>query len=385
MQQIAMQQHANAQAQGATTPGPQGQMGAQQMQNMQQQAQIAAQQQAQAAQAAAQQNQQQGQPQNQQAQPNAHGQNQQPQQQGQLQQPTMQQQQQQAAATAAMLQNQQRVADRFKGQCLMKLMLFGDHLSNFSQVQKPLKTYQANGASKLAAQSTKQRDDLNYWLQFVDRFFSVRGVFRHSVFITGEREGESNSKQYEITFPALARYFHTHFESGVTSMQLIMEKGIEKELPNNGHYVESQKSSFVYWFDTGSQVIANGTLRAHFDEQQKIELLEFVTSGHEEYIQRSLTVNAIRPLWDWAKESHKLSAGSDVKNSPEMNKKKAKTPKSQTQPQQLPPPDVPIPHSKVKASIGITPSLFQFLEVCVFYSCARVLLTSCSLPKSWVK
>lgn len=390
MQQIAMQQHANAQAQGVTTPGPQGQIGAQQMQNLQQQAQaqiVAAQHQAQAAQAAAQQNLQQGQPQSQQAQPNAHGQNQQPQQQVQPQQVTMQQQQQQqqAAATAAMLQNQQRVADRFKGQCLMKIMLFGDHLSNFSQVQKPLKTYQANGASKLAAQSTKQRDDLNYWLQFVERFFSVRGVFRHSVFFTGEREGESNTKQYEITFPALARYFHTHFESGVTSMQLIMEKGVEKELPNNGHYVESQKSSFVYWFDTGSQVIANGTLRAHFDEQQKIELLEFVTSGHEEYIQRSLTVNAIRPLWDWAKESHKLSAGSDVKNSPEMNKKKAKTPKSQTQPQQLPPPDVPIPHSKVKASIGITPSLFQFLEVFVVHSCVWSLLTVGSLPKSWVK
>lgn len=115
------------------------------------------------------------------------------------------------------------------------------------------------------------------------------------------------------------------------------------------------------------QVIANGTLRAHFDEQQKIELLEFVTSNHEEYIRRNLAVDAIRPLWDWAKEWHKVNALPDVKNSPEMNKKKAKTPKSQTQPQLLPPPDVPIPHSKVKASIGITPSLVQFLEVCTFW------------------
>lgn len=358
MQQMAMQQHhANAQAQaGATTPGQQGPMGPQQMQNMQQQAQIAAQHhQAQTQAASAQQNPPQSQPQ-QQAQPNAHGQNQQAQPQAQ-QQPNMQQQQ--AAATAAMLQNQQRVADRFKGQCLMRLMLFGDHLSNFSQVSKPLQTYMANGAPRLAAQSMKQRDDLNYWLQFVDRFFSPKGVLRHSVFVAGE----NTNKQYEITFPALARYFHTHFESGVTSMQMIMEKGAEKELPNNGHYIESQKSSFVYWFDNGSQVIANGTLRAHFDEQQKMELLEFVTSSHEEYIQRNVAVNAIRPLWDWAKDWHKLNTSPDVKNSPEMNKKKAKTPKSQTQPQQLPPPEVPIPHSKVKASIGVTPSLFQFLEL----------------------
>jgi LIM-domain binding protein len=256
MQQMAMQaHHANAQAQaGGNTPGQQGQMGPQQMQNLQQQAQIAAaQHQAQAAQAAAaQQNQQQSQPQNQQSQPNSHGQNQQAQPQAQPQPSAMQQQ----AAATAMLQNQQRAAERFKGQCLMKLMLFGDHLSNFSQISKPLEMYRANGAQRLAAQSTKQRDDLNYWLQFVDRFFSPKGVLRHSIWFATENTG----KQYEITFPALARYFHTHFESGITSMQMIMEKGVEKELPNNGHYVESQKSSFVYWFDTGSQVCFSHTI-----------------------------------------------------------------------------------------------------------------------------
>ena len=48
--------------------------------------------------------------------------------------------------------------------------------------------------------------------------------------------------------------FHTHFESGVKNMQMVMEKGSEKELPNSGHYIESQKSSFIYWFDNGSQV-----------------------------------------------------------------------------------------------------------------------------------
>lgn len=237
---------------GGNNQGQQGPQGPQQMQNMQQQVQaqmVAAQHhQAQAAQAAAaQQNQQQSQPQNQQAQPNPQGQNQQPQPQTHQQQPNMQQQQ---AAAAAMMQNQQRGADRFKGQCLMKMMVFGDSLASFSQSSKPLEAYTANGAQRLAAQSMKQQEDLGYWFQFVNRFFSPKGVLRHSVFVTGE----NTNKQYEITFPALARYFHTHFESGVTNMQLIMEKGIEKELPNNGHYIESQKSSFVYWFDNGSQV-----------------------------------------------------------------------------------------------------------------------------------
>lgn len=245
-----MQQHANAQAQAASTnQGQQGQMGPQQMQNLQQ-AQLAAQHhQAQVAQAAAaQQNQQQSQPQPQQSQANAHGQSQQQQPQAQQQQPNMQQQQ--AVTAAAMLQNQQRAGDRLKGQCLMRLVQFGDHLSNFVSISKPLQAYMATGHQRLVAQGIKQRDDLNYWLQFVDRFFSPRGVLRHSVWLAGENTG----KQYEITFPALARYFHTHFESGVTSMQMIMEKGLEKELPNNCHYIESQKSSFVYWFDNGTQV-----------------------------------------------------------------------------------------------------------------------------------
>jgi DNA mismatch repair ATPase MutL len=267
---MAMQQHAQAQAQaqaGNNNQGQPGQMGPQQLQNLQQ-AQIAAAQQhhqaqaAQAAQAAAaQQNQPQSQhqPQPQQSQPNSQAQTQQPQPQAQQHPSNMQQQQ--AAATAAMLQNQQRVGDKFKGQCLMKLMQFGDHLSNFGVISKPLEAYMATGAQRLAAQGIKQRDDLNYWLGFVDRFFSPKGVLRHSVWLAEENTG----KQYEITFPALARYFHTHFESGIKNMQMIMEKGSEKELPNNGHYIESQKSSFVYWFDNGSQVSFLDTILTLFD------------------------------------------------------------------------------------------------------------------------
>lgn len=133
----------------------------------------------------------------------------------------------------------------------MRLMLFADHLSTFGVTSKPLQSYMANGTQKMAAQIAKQREDLNYWLMFVDRFFSPKGVLRHSLWITDD--GGSN-KQYEITYPALARYFFTHFESGIKTMQLIMEKGTEKDIPNSGHYIESNKSSFVYWFDSGAQV-----------------------------------------------------------------------------------------------------------------------------------
>jgi len=241
MQQMAMQQH-------------QAQAGNPQQIHSMQQAQIAAQQQhqhqqaqaqAQAAALLAQQNQAQSQPQaQQQTQSN-------PQAQQQVlpqapQQPSLQQQH----VAAAMMQ--QRQGNKLRGQTLMRLMQFGDHLSNFQTHTKPLQAYIESGLQNLAAQSAKQNDDINYWLGFVDQFFSPKGVLRHSVWIV-EEKGNSD-KQYEITYPALARYFHTHFESGIKNMQLITEKGLEKELPNNGHYVESQKSSLVYWFENGSQV-----------------------------------------------------------------------------------------------------------------------------------
>ncbi|RFU25735.1 hypothetical protein B7463_g10604, partial [Scytalidium lignicola] len=236
-QQLAMQQHA-AQAQGGT-PGQPGQMGPQQLQNLQQ-AQLAAQQQhqqqqqqqAQAAAAAAQQNHGQGQGPHppQQGQQNSQGQLQQPQTPGQQQASAMQQHQ---AATAAALmqqhQQQQRQGDKMKGQCIMRLIQFGDHLSNFGASSKPLEAYMANGVSRLTAQGNKQRDDLNYWLAFVDRFFSTRGL------------------------------------------------------------------------------VATGTLRAHFDAEQKIELLEFVTSSHEEYLPKTRVIEAARPVHEWVKDWHKFA------------------------------------------------------------------------------
>jgi hypothetical protein len=106
-------------------------------------------------------------------------------------------------------------------------------------------------------------------------------------------------------------------------------------------------------------LIATGTLKAHFDADQKIELLEFVTSSHEEYIPRTRILEAARPLHEWQKEWHKVNAPPEGKQSPEVNKKKAKPMKSPA----VPPPEIDLPASKVKPSMGITPSVFRFLEV----------------------
>lgn len=102
-------------------------------------------------------------------------------------------------------------------------------------------------------------------------------------------------------------------------------------------------------------------MRAHFDNEQKIELFEFVTSGHEEFISRKSVIEAAKPAHNWVKEWHKMNTH-DTKTSPEMSKKgKAKPMKS---PQNAPPDAlVDLPDSAVKQSMGVTEAVFQFLEV----------------------
>lgn len=93
---------------------------------------------------------------------------------------------------------------------------------------------------------------MTYWHHFVERFFSHRGVFRLSLPVTGnDPSGEEHGadKQYEIVQPALARYFHTHFQSGISQIQLTFERGtIDRQLSNGCHFLENPKASLIYWF-----------------------------------------------------------------------------------------------------------------------------------------
>ncbi|KAI1260836.1 LIM-domain binding protein-domain-containing protein [Xylariaceae sp. FL1019] len=141
-------------------------------------------------------------------------------------------------------------------------------------------------------------------------------------------------------------------------MQLTFEKGtVDRPLANGCHFIENPKTNLIYWFEN-SHVVASGSLRAHFDAEQKLELLEFITQSHEEFVSRRMVINAARPTHLWAKEWKKVNGQDSM--SPEMNKKgKAKNMKSPPNP----PPDFVIPHSAVKGNMGITEPVFQYLEV----------------------
>ena len=110
---------------------------------------------------------------------------------------------------------------------------------------------------------------------------------------------------------------------------------------------------------TPRQLVATGHLRVHFDPEQRFDIFDFETTGHEEYISRRLVIQAARPAHNWVKEWRNLNQ-QDPKQSPEMSKK------SKPKPIKAPagaPPDLELPHSFEKNGTGITEAVFQFLEV----------------------
>lgn len=105
-------------------------------------------------------------------------------------------------------------------------------------------------------------------------------------------------------------------------------------------------------------------MRAQFDETAKLDVLEFSTTGHEEFVPLRNVISAAKPSHEWVKDWHKVNAQGTLA-SPEMSKKsKAKQMKS---PQSAPPDAlVDLPGSAVKRGFGIPEAVFQFLEVGFF-------------------
>lgn len=105
--------------------------------------------------------------------------------------------------------------------------------------------------SHLAAFETgRQANDINHWRRFVQDFYSPGGVMRQALWNSTTRE----TKQFEITTQVLARYYFTLFESGIRNVQIMLENTRETVLPNQGHIVDSPKTSFIYWFENGCHV-----------------------------------------------------------------------------------------------------------------------------------
>lgn len=103
--------------------------------------------------------------------------------------------------------------------------------------------------------------------------------------------------------------------------------------------------------------MASGTLRAHFDGEQKIELLEFQQNHYEEFLPRSLVLQGAKPTHTWIKDWKQ--ANNDAKASPEMSKKSKQR---QFKSPQSVPPDLELPDALVNKN-GLSAAVQNFLEV----------------------
>lgn len=219
-----------------------------------------------------------------------------------------------------------------------------------------------------------------HWAEFVGRFFSAKGVYRTNIYNKNDAEG-AGDKQIEMVASAVPHFFNA---SGAKKIELQLGQGItEKSVPGQLgeliHFIENANASLTLWFDTShvshcrelssstispsvsdhlAQVVHFGTLRVQFDSELRVELFEFMSKDHEEYVPRTVVVEGAKPNHNWIKEWHR--ANSQENKSPEMSKKgKARPMKSPS----TAPPDLDIPHSAVKHGLGITEAQFQFLEV----------------------
>jgi hypothetical protein len=88
----------------------------------------------------------------------------------------------------------------------------------------------------------------------VERFFAPESFLRHVVKDTKA----DHSKQFEITYPSLPRYFHVHYQN-IDQIQIFIEQPTERMGGSAGgpgmfSIVEATQAKFIYWFKNGTQV-----------------------------------------------------------------------------------------------------------------------------------
>lgn len=146
----------------------------------------------------------------------------------------------------------------------MKLMNFVDQIGKFTNEDR-------NSGNKVER-----------WQAFVDKFFSETGSFIHVV----SWGGGERSKQFEIVYAALPRYFYTLFNTDVTNLQIMLDGATEKTSPPELK-VTCDRAKFIYTYRNRCQVIYHGKLTAFWSGSDKMEWLQFEGHGHEQYLPRA--------------------------------------------------------------------------------------------------
>ncbi|CAG8684672.1 23462_t:CDS:2 [Gigaspora margarita] len=117
-------------------------------------------------------------------------------------------------------------------------------------------------------------DNIHHLKDLTSRFFADDTSMKYTLW------SQHGSKEFEIKYQVIPRFYQTFFESGVMRIQLILGH------PRFGQYaqVECPLASIVYYYGNGTQVVAPGRLTVFFNGQLKMTHFEFVTTRFTEYL-----------------------------------------------------------------------------------------------------
>lgn len=186
------------------------------------------------------------------------------------------------------------------------------------------------------------------WQTFTEKFFTETGSFIHCVF----SNASERTKQFEIVYAALPRYFYTLFNTDVTNLQITLDGSSEKSsVPELK--VTCDRAKFIYTYKNQCQVVYRGKLTAFWSNSEKMEWLQFEGEGHQQYIPRVALEQLI---------IHPSPNQMNPNQSPRMNKSA-----KQKQQRGMEPREPYIPLSKLPTAgvtdLGLPPVLQSYLEV----------------------
>jgi hypothetical protein len=187
--------------------------------------------------------------------------------------------------------------------------------------------------------SPEQPNDLSYWEALIRKYFSVFGCLKQQYF----NSRNQSDKSYQLLFPSLARFFLTHFSTGIKQILLQSYDHTQSRTANGNTCVKSESASLTYVFHNDIRVTTQGQLFVVFDESNKILRFDLSTHQWQEYIPKSILLNPPSP---------------DQKQSPKMNKNLKKV-QGQGKPSS---PGLNIPSSGI-GDYGVPPRIVSFLEV----------------------
>lgn len=140
----------------------------------------------------------------------------------------------------------------------------------------------------MAPEENRKNNNVERWQAFVEKFFMETGSFIHVVCSSSTER----TKQFEIVYAALPRYFYTLFNTDVTNLQITLDGANEKVGPNEVK-VTCDRAKLIYTYKNSCQVVYHGKLTAFWSGSDKMEWLMFDGTGHEQF----LPLNALRQMF----------------------------------------------------------------------------------------